>query len=306
VTERGLRPPRPLVLKLGGELLEDRDPAPGNDANDATGAKGAPLEAMTTVVGAVRAIAAKTPLVVVHGGGKEIDAALQAAGIAKRQVDGLRITDTATLDVVVAVLGAINTRLVARLNAVGVGAVGLTGADAQLALVDAAPPHRSVDGSLVDLGRVGIPAPQSPMRLLDTLLRDRFVPVVACIGAGAGGELFNVNADTLAGHLAARLGAWRLVIAGTTPGVLDATGATLPALEAAEIDRLVAGGTATAGMIAKLRACGQALLADVDDVLIVDGRDGAALMDAVAPAADRAFRAATRLTREAVGGRIER
>jgi acetylglutamate kinase len=219
--------------------------------------------------------------VIVHGGGKEIDAALKGAGIEKRQVDGLRITDEATLNVVVAVLaGAINTRLVAALNAAGVAAVGLTGADARCGLAEAAPPHRAVDGRVVDLERVGVPVSASDTRLLTTLLGDGFVAVVACIGAGASGELFNLNADTLAGHLAARLNARRLVIAGTTPGVLDGGGATLPVVDGAGIAALVNDGTATAGMIAKLRACEGALNAGVDDVVIVDGRDAAALVAA--------------------------
>src|SRR6185369_14447665 len=97
------------------------------------------------------------PLVVVHGGGKEIDAALATAGIEKRQVDGLRITDQPTLEIVVAVLaGAVNTRLVAALNAAGVAAVGLTGADARIGLAQRAPAHHAVDGRTVDLGRVGV------------------------------------------------------------------------------------------------------------------------------------------------------
>ena len=269
---------RPLVLKLGGELLEDRS-------------------RLSTVVGSIRAIAGRTPLVVVHGGGKEIDAALKAAEIERRQVDGLRITDTATLDVVVAVLaGTINTRVVAALNAAGVAAVGLTGADGFVGLSNPAPRHHAVDGRLVDLERVGIPAPASPTRLLESLVERGFVPVLACVGAGADGDLFNVNADTLAGHIAARLGACRLVIAGTTPGVLDASGATLPVLEASAVADLVGAGTATAGMIAKLRACEQALAGHVDDVVIVDGRDGQALVDAATPGAD-APASATRLVR---------
>jgi acetylglutamate kinase len=255
---------RPLVLKLGGELLETR-------------------ERRTTIVQAVREIASKTPLVVVHGGGKEIDAALKIAGLEKRQVDGLRITDEATLEVVVAVLaGTVNTQFVAALNADGVQAVGLTGADAKVGLVRPAPPHQSVDGRIVDLGRVGVPADNSPTRLPDALLTEGFVPVVACIGVDDRGELFNVNADTLAGHLAARLSARRLVIAGTTAGVLDAGGRTLPLLDSAAIDRLVSERTATAGMIAKLRACEHAL-AGVADVVIVDGRDGSALVGAATP-----------------------
>ena len=267
--------PRPLVFKFGGELIEDR-------------------AQLADVVRAVAAIAepGDAPLVIVHGGGREIDAALKAAGIEKRQVDGLRITDEATLDVVVSVLaGAVNTRLVAALNAAGVAAVGLTAA---------APPHRSVDGRLVHLGRVGVPDHDADMRVLETLIGSRFVPVVASIGMGRDGRLFNVNADTFAGHLAARLGARRLVIAGTTAGVLGADGATLPVLGAEAVARLVIDGTATAGMIAKLRACEHALAGGVDDVVIVDGRDGSALTSA---ARSEAPRAATRLVLEREGFR---
>ena len=156
----------------------------------------------------------------IHGGGREIDGALKRTGIEPRQVDGLRITDAATLDVVVAVLaGAVNTRFVAALNTAGVAAVGLTGADAKCGLSQRAPAHRRVDGRTVDLGHVGVPTDRADVRLLTTLLGEGFVPVVASIGIGEDGQLFNVNADTLAGHLAARLGARRLVIAGTTPGV---------------------------------------------------------------------------------------
>ena len=227
---------------------------------------------------AIREIALSTRVAVVHGGGREIDAALTAAGIEKRQVEGLRITDAPTLDVVVSVLaGAVNTRLVAALTTGGVAAVGLTGADGACGLSEPAPPHRTVDGRLVELGHVGVPADAADTRLLRTLLGDGFVPVIACIGVGRDGRLFNVNADTFAGHLAVRLGARRLVIAGTTPGVLGQDGATVPLLDPAGIAQLLADGTATAGMIAKLRACRDALSSGVEDVVIVDGRDGAAL-----------------------------
>lgn len=267
----------PIVVKFGGELLEDR-------------------ERLATVAAAmVRVARTGTPLVLVHGGGKEIDAALKQAGIEKRQVDGLRVTDEATLDVVVAVLaGAVNTRLVAALTTAGTPAVGLTGADAGCGRAETAPPHRTVDGQLVDLGRVGVPAAAADMRLLTTLTRDGFVPVLACIGLGEDGRLFNVNADTFAGHLAARLGAHRLVVAGTTAGVLDAAGQTIAELDPGAVDRLVADRTATAGMIAKLRACAYALAHGAVDVVIVDGRDGSALASA---ALDTAPARATRLVR---------
>jgi acetylglutamate kinase len=216
--------------------------------------------------------------VIVHGGGKEIDAALKMAGIEKRQVDGLRVTDDATLDVVVSVLaGTINTRLVAGLTTAGVAAVGLTGADGRCGLSKPAPEHRTVDGRTVDLGRVGVPIDRADIRVVTTLVGAGFVPVLASIGIGADGRLLNVNADTFAGHVASRLGARRLIIAGTTPGVLDETGATIGAIDAPAMERLIHSGTATSGMVAKLRACEHALAHGVGDVVIVDGRDGEAL-----------------------------
>ncbi len=263
-----MRPP--LVVKFGGELLD----SPSR---------------MAAAVAAVKAIAPAVPMVIVHGGGKEIDAALVAAGIEKRQVDGLRVTDAATLDIVVAVLaGAVNTRFVAALTAAGVSAVGLTGADGACGLSETAPPHRTVDGRTVDLGRVGEPSERADVRLLETLLGGQFVPVVASIGADRDGGLLNVNADTMAGHLAARLRARRLVIAGSTAGVLDERGATVAVLDPAAIARLVSGGTATAGMIAKLHACEHALASGVDDVVIVDGRDPKALLAAASGAVPEA------------------
>jgi acetylglutamate kinase len=116
--------------------------------------------------------------------------------------------------------------------------------------------------------------------------------VVACIGLGADGRLFNVNADTFASHLAANAVARRLVICGMTPGVLDEAGATIPVVDVDGVERLIASGTATAGMIAKLRACIDALARGVGDVLIVDGRDAATLE---AAASERAPARATRL-----------
>ena len=251
---RKAAPRGPVVLKLGGELLEERTR----------------LKAVARVI--VR-VAERQPLVIVHGGGKEIDAALTQASIPKHQVDGLRITDEPTLQVVVAVLaGSINTRLVAAINAAGGQAVGLTGADAGVGRVRASRPHRATNGELVDLGLVGEPSGNGPAPLVETLCASRFVPVVACIGASRDGRLFNVNADTLAGALAARLRARRLIVAGATPGVLNADGETIPALDVEDVDRLVSSGTATAGMVAKLRACRNALNAGVGDVAIADGR----------------------------------
>ena len=205
-------------------------------------------------------MAKKSPLVIVHGGGQEIDAALAQSAIPKHQVDGLRVTDERTLQVVVAVLaGSINTRLVAAINAAGALAVGLTGADAGVAPVKPAKPHHATNGELVDLGLVGEPMSVGAPKLINTLCKRGYVPVMACIGASRDGQLFNVNADTLAGNLAARLKAARLVIAGATPGVLGAKGETIASLDDKAIDALVSSGTATAGMVAKLRACRRAI-----------------------------------------------
>jgi len=249
------RKPARFVLKLGGELLEQP----------------ADLE---RVARGIAGLADRTSLVVVHGGGKEIDAALASAGIPKQQVDGLRVTDASTLDVVVAVLaGAINTRLVAALRKAGAKPVGLTAADAKVATMKKSAPIDSVAGEKVDLGLVGSPINNGSPELVTDLLACGYVPVVACIGSTREGQLLNVNADTLAAHLAATLGAKRLVIAGGTAGVLDGAGQTIARLDARSAARLIKSGTANKGMVAKLEACRAALRKGVGDVLIANGRD---------------------------------
>jgi acetylglutamate kinase len=233
---------------------------------------------MKTVARVVARAARRLRLVVVHGGGKAIDRALADAAIPKQQVDGLRVTDEATLQVVVAVLaGSINTSFVAAINAAGGKGVGLTGADSGVAPVKPARAHRASTGELVDLGLVGEPVHGVGGSLIETLCAEGFVPVIACIGASRDGRLFNVNADTLASSLASRLGATRLILAGATPGVLDRDGRTIRAIDDRDIDSLVSSGTATAGMIAKLRACQAVTKGRASDVLIVDGREPAAL-----------------------------
>jgi acetylglutamate kinase len=244
----------PLVLKLGGELLERPDD-------------------VSRVARGIAALAKKTRLVVVHGGGKEIDAALATAGIPKVQVDGLRVTDAPTLDVVVAVLaGVINTRLVAAARAAGAKPVGLTGADAGVVTVKRSAPLQTVAGATISLGLVGAPTSNGAPELLSDLTARGYVPIVACVGATRTGQLLNVNADTLAGHLAVALGAARLVIAGGTAGVLDETGRTIERLRARDAARLIGRGTANAGMVAKLQACQAAVRGGVRDVLILNGR----------------------------------
>lgn len=249
----------PVVLKFGGELLEEP-------------------QRIAALAATISKLVRNTPLVIVHGGGREIDAALARAGIEKRQVDGLRITDEPTLEVVVSVLaGLVNTRFVAALGAAGVPAVGLTGADAGLARVRAAPPHVATGGAMVDLGRVGEPIGKEKPALLVDLCRKGYVPVVSSIGASRDGELFNVNADTLAAHLAGRLKSPRLIIAGTTAGVLERDGSTIADMAFRDIDTLITSGAATAGMVAKLAACRSAIENGAREVFVADGKDLAGL-----------------------------
>jgi acetylglutamate kinase len=242
------------VLKIGGELIE----------SDARARQIAP---------AIRDLAGRGPLLIVHGGGKDIDAEATRRGLVKRAVDGLRITDAATLDAVVASLaGTVNTRLVAALVAHGVSAVGLTGVDDLCGIATVAPPHPASDGTFVDLGLVGEPpASAAPPRLILDLLAWRYVPVLACLGCTVDGTILNVNADTLASAVARQLGAAQLIVAGATPGVLDADGSTISLLDLELLAVLIADGRASAGMVAKLRACRAALIAGMD-VRIVDGR----------------------------------
>lgn len=249
----------PLVLKLGGELIET------------AAARGA-FAAM------VAGLRTQRPLAIVHGGGRAIDAELARRGIAPKKADGLRITDAPTRDAVVAVLGgSANTDLVAALVSASVPAVGLTGVDAAMADAPKAPPLRSSSGEVVDLGLVGDPEEVDPA-LVELLMTSGYVPVIASLGIERGAHgagILNVNADVMACRLAAALGA-ELVIAGTTAGVLDAHGAAIPALTTGEMDALIGDGTATAGMIAKLRACRTALDEGVPSVRLVDGRGFAA------------------------------
>lgn len=241
------------VLKLGGELLED-------------------AAAIRASAAAIVRLAGREPLVVVHGGGRAIDAELKARGLTPRFADGLRITDGATLESVVAVLaGRTNTALVAAMGALGAKAVGLTGADARIGLAVRAAPLSTVHGEQVDLGLVGEPR-GGDVALIADLLRLHYVPVIASVGVAADGTLLNVNADTFAAHLAASLGARRLLVAGTTPGVLDGAGSTIAQLTETDVAELTSSGTAHSGMVAKLTACRHARNGGVDEVAIVAGR----------------------------------
>jgi acetylglutamate kinase len=235
----------PLVLKLGGELLET-------------------VEGRVAVAQMARTLLSTRPLAIVHGGGRAIDAELARRGVAPKKVDGIRVTDAPTLEAVIAVLaGSANTDLVAALVMEGVRAVGLTGVDAAMGEARRSP----------EFGLVGDPSDVDPS-LIELLMTQGYVPVIASLGiesGPSGAGVLNVNADVMACRLAAAIGA-ELVIAGTTPGVLDAEGATLPALTVADMVALIEAGTATAGMVAKLRASQEALEDGVPSVRLVDGR----------------------------------
>ena len=242
------------VLKLGGELLEDSG-------------------ALRRTAGAIVELAARGPLVVVHGGGRAIDSELRARGVSPTFVDGVRVTDAPTLDVVVSVLGGrTNTALVAAVGAAGGRPVGLTGADGRIGLSSRSPEFQAVSGRRVDLGLVGQPVGTDATLLAD-LLSVGCIPIVASIGVTATGELLNVNADVLAAHLASVVRASRLIIAGTTVGVLDENGDTIPVLSLDEIETLRASGSAHSGMVVKLAACRDAVTNGVAEVLIVTGCD---------------------------------
>jgi acetylglutamate kinase len=263
---------RPLVLKLGGELIEaaaDR----------------------SRIAGVARALAAGRPLAVVHGGGRAIDAELARRQIAPRKVEGLRVTDAATLEAVIAVLaGSANTDLVAALVAAGVPAVGLTGVDAGFGRATRSTAHQTSTGVTVDLGFVGDPA-NVDGALVSLLMRNGYVPVIASLGIDDAArtelrselQVLNVNADVMACRLAAALDGAELVIAGATAGVLDAQGQLIALLDAAGIDSMISSGTATAGMVAKLAACRTALRDGVSSVRILNGRalDEACALDEV-------------------------
>jgi acetylglutamate kinase len=254
-TASGAAPsPRGLVLKLGGELLE-------------TPLGRARIASLAATITQTRA------LIVVHGGGRAIDAELDRRGIAPKKVDGLRLTDAATLDAVVAVLaGSANTELVAACVAAGVAAVGLTGVDAAFGRARRVSAHRTASGATVDLGYVGDPQ-EIDARLLNALVTSGFMPVIASLGIDAErGSVLNVNADVMACRIAAAADGADLVIAGATAGVFDTAGKTIASLDSGAIDAMIADGSASAGMIAKLNACRDALASGVASVRIVDGR----------------------------------
>ncbi|MBX9795849.1 acetylglutamate kinase [Sphingomonas sp.] len=214
--------------------------------------------------------------VVVHGGGPQIGAMLGKLGVESRFVDGLRVTDAATAQVAEMVLsGAINKELVGWIGEAGGRAIGLSGKDGGFVrATKIARTARDPDSHIeraVDLGFVGDPE-TIDRRVIDTVSAAGMIPVVAPIGIGPAGETFNINADTMAGALAAALGAARLFLLTDVAGVLDKQGSLLTDLTPADIQALKADGTISGGMIPKLDTCVHAVEGGVDAAVILDGR----------------------------------
>ncbi|MEL6238347.1 MAG: acetylglutamate kinase, partial [Pseudomonadota bacterium] len=214
--------------------------------------------------------------VVVHGGGPQIGEMLGRLGVESTFVDGLRVTDEATAKVAEMVLsGAINKQLVGWLAGAGGKAIGISGKDG--GLVTARKVSRttrdpeSLIEKAVDLGFVGEPA-KVDTSVIDTAVAAGMIPVIAPIAAGADGQTYNINADTMAGAIAAALGAARLFLLTDVAGVLGEDGALLTDLDPAAIAKLRKQGVITGGMVPKLETCVNAVEAGCEAAVILDGR----------------------------------
>ncbi len=220
--------------------------------------------------------------VVVHGGGPQISSVLEKMGIRSTFVEGMRVTDEPTMDVVEMVLGGrVNKAIVAQINRQGGRAVGLSGKDAgliqakKLKIVhraEADKPLESVDAGLVgDVSRIDV-------HIIETLNREGFIPIVAPVGTGRGGETYNINADVVAARIAMALGAGRLVFLTDVDGVLDTAGRLVSSIDADGITRMIESGEITGGMIPKIRHAVDAVEKGVGKVAIINGTRRHALL----------------------------
>ncbi|WP_298289090.1 acetylglutamate kinase [Novosphingobium sp.] len=214
--------------------------------------------------------------VVVHGGGPQIGAMLKTLGVESSFIDGLRVTDKATAEVAEMVLsGKINKELVGWIAGAGGKAIGISGKDAGLVTATKVERTTKDPGSnierAVDLGFVGEPT-EIDTSILDTLSAAGIIPVIAPIGVGKDGHTYNINADTMAGAIAAALGASRLFLLTDVPGVLDKDKNLLTDLRPADIARLAEDGTISGGMIPKLETCVHAVEAGCEAAVVLDGR----------------------------------
>ena len=214
--------------------------------------------------------------VVVHGGGPQIGSMLKRLGVESRFVDGLRVTDAETAQIAEMVLaGSINKDIVGWIGAAGGRAVGISGKDARLVVAEkisrSVPDRNSSIERHVDLGFVGEPK-HVDRTILDQLSAAGAIPVVAPVAIGVDGHTYNINADTMAGAIAAALGAARLFLLTDVAGVLDKEKKLLSDLMPSDVERLKADGTISGGMIPKMETCVHAIEAGVDAAVILDGR----------------------------------
>ena len=211
--------------------------------------------------------------VVVHGGGPQIENLLTRMGKKGEFIQGMRVTDAETMEVVEMVLGGqVNKEIVNLINKHGGKAVGLTGKDSGfIRATKLKMENKDVPGDLIDIGQVGDITQIDPS-LISFLDKGDFIPVIAPIGVGEHGESYNINADVVAGKLAEILKAEKLVLLTNTPGVLDKSGKLLTGLTPRQIDDLVADGTLSGGMLPKIGSALDAARNGVKSVHIIDGR----------------------------------
>lgn len=216
--------------------------------------------------------------VIVHGGGPQINELLKRVGKEGTFVQGMRVTDEETMDVVEMVLGKINKDIVNLINRHGGKAVGLTGQDSSFIRANRMLLESQTEpGKMLDIGLVGEINMIDPA-IITFLDSGDFIPVIAPIGVGPDGETLNINADVVAGKLAEVLRAEKLVLLTNTPGVLDKNGKLLSGLTPKQIDDLVADGTLSGGMLPKIGSALDAARGGVKSVHIIDGRVEHALL----------------------------
>ena len=220
--------------------------------------------------------------IVVHGGGPQIGQMLERLRIKSEFIDGLRVTDAATVEIVEMVLsGSINKELVTAINKAGGHAVGLSGKDADLIRARKLErTRRDPDSNIekvLDLGFVGEPTGVND-HVLEVFRNSDIIPVIAPIGVGEGGETYNINADTVAGAVAAAVKAKRFLLLTDVAGVLDRGKKLVPQLTIEEAEALIRDGTISGGMIPKVATCLEAVIGGVEAAVIIDGRQPHAIL----------------------------
>lgn len=220
--------------------------------------------------------------VVVHGGGPQIGVFLERLSITSEFVDGMRVTDKQTMDVVEMVLvGKVNKEIVTLINSNGGRAVGLSGKDGNLIMTRKMEYKRDAGGNqppeIIDMGMVGeITAVDN--RVLMSLMKDQFIPVIAPVGTNKRGETYNINADLVAGRIASSLEARKLILLTDTEGVLDREGRLISTLKTEKARQLINDKTIKGGMIPKINCCLEALSNGVQKAHIIDGRQTHAIL----------------------------